>query len=86
MRASSDCGSPTTRSCRRSGSRPLRRELGDGFIAVEIDSSPGNPWNIPKRAHSVLTNDFVDDPGHPTRDALDQVIAFFSERLRAEPE
>jgi dienelactone hydrolase len=64
----------------------LRRELGDGFIAVEIDSSPGNPWNIPKRAHSVLTNDFVDDPGHPTRDALDRVIAFFSERLRAAPE
>ena len=61
----------------------LRRELGDGFIAVEIDSSPGNPWNIPKRAHSVLTNDFVDEPGHPTRDALDQVLAFFSERLRA---
>jgi dienelactone hydrolase len=63
----------------------LRRELGDGFIAVEIDSSPGNRWNIPKRAHSVLTNDFVDEPGHPTRDALDRVIAFFSERLRPEP-
>ena len=42
--------------------------------------------DIPKRAHSVLTNDFVDDPGHPTRDALDQVITFFSERLRPEPE
>jgi dienelactone hydrolase len=59
----------------------LRRELGDGFIAVEIDSSPGNAWNIPKRAHSVLTNDFVDEPGHPTREALDRVVAFFSERL-----
>jgi dienelactone hydrolase len=59
----------------------LRRELGDGFIAVEIDSSPGNAWNIPRRAHSVLTNDFVDEPGHPTREALDRVIAFFSDRL-----
>ena len=30
----------------------LRRELGDGFIGVEIDSSEGNPWGIPK--HGAL--------------------------------
>jgi dienelactone hydrolase len=59
----------------------LRRELGDAFMAVEIDSSPGNPWGIKRIAHSVLTNDFVDEPGHPTRLALDRVLAFFSERL-----
>jgi len=59
----------------------LRSELGDGFIAVEIDSSPGNPYGIKRIAHSVLTNDFVDEPGHPTRDALDQVLAFFADRL-----
>lgn len=59
----------------------LRRELGDGFVGVEIDSSPGNPWGISKRAHSVLTNDLVDEPGHPTRDALDQVLGLFRERL-----
>jgi dienelactone hydrolase len=61
----------------------LRRELGDGFVAVEIDSSPGNPWGIKKAAHSVLTVDLVDEPGHPTRDALNQVLAFFAERLAA---
>jgi dienelactone hydrolase len=60
----------------------LHRELGDGFIAVEIDSSPGNEWGIKRIAHSVLTNDFVDAPGHPTRAALDQVLEFFSERLK----
>ena len=60
----------------------LRDELGDKFIAVEIDSSPGNPHGIRKAAHSVLTEDLVDEPGHPTRDALDQVLAFFGERLR----
>ena len=27
----------------------LRRELGDGFIGVEIDSSEGNEWGIGKR-------------------------------------
>ena len=60
----------------------LRRELGDAFIAVEIDSSRGNPHGIPRAAHSVLTLHLVDEPGHPTRDALDRVLAFFDERLR----
>lgn len=63
----------------------LRRELGDAFIAVEIDSSKGNAHGIPRAAHSVLTEHFVDEPGHPTRDALDQVLAFFTERLTAAP-
>jgi dienelactone hydrolase len=59
----------------------LRRELGDRFIGVEIDSSEGNPHGIPKTAHSVLTEHLVDEPGHPTHDALNQVISFFKERL-----
>ena len=59
----------------------LRRELGDAFIAVEIDSSRGNPHGIKKSAHSVLTLDLVDEPGHPTRDALERVLAFLQERL-----
>jgi dienelactone hydrolase len=60
----------------------LRRELGDAFIAVEIDSSKGNPHGISRFAHSVLTEHFVDEPGHPTRAALDRVLTFFDERLR----
>jgi dienelactone hydrolase len=59
----------------------LRRELGDKFIAVEIDSSKGNPHGIKRSAHSVLTLDLVDEPGHPTRAALDQVLEFFRDRL-----
>jgi len=59
----------------------LRRELGDAFLAVEIDSSEGNPDGIPQSAHSVLTEDLVDAPGHPTRLALDRVLAFYRERL-----
>jgi dienelactone hydrolase len=67
---------------RRERFETLRRELGDGFIAVEIDSGPGNPHGIKRSAHSVLTLDLVDEPGHPTRTALDQVLAFLAERLR----
>lgn len=59
----------------------LRRELGSGFEAIEIDSSPGNPHGIPRTAHSVVTNDLVDEEGHPTRLALDRVLTFFAERL-----
>lgn len=62
--------------------RRLREELGDRFIAVEIDSGPGNPHGIPRNAHSVLTRHLVDEPGHPTRAALDQVIDFYRARLR----
>ena len=59
----------------------LRRELGEGFVAVEIDSSEGNPHGIPKTAHSVLTEHLVDEPGHPTPDALQQVLDLVRERL-----
>jgi dienelactone hydrolase len=59
----------------------LRQVLGDAFVAVELDSSPGNPHGHKKTAHSVLTEDLDDRPGTPTRAALDQVLAFFSERL-----
>ena len=75
------CASPRTWPCPAERFETLRRELGDGFIGVEIDSSEGNPWGIPKRAHSVLTGDLVDEPGHPTREALDQVLEFFRSRL-----
>jgi dienelactone hydrolase len=59
----------------------LRAELGAGFEAIEIDSSPGNPHGIRRNAHSVVTNDLVDREGHPTRRALDRVLSFFKERL-----
>jgi dienelactone hydrolase len=60
----------------------LRDHLGDAFVAVEVDSSKGNLHGIKRSAHSVLTRDLVDEPGHPTRDALDRVLAFFEQRLR----
>jgi dienelactone hydrolase len=59
----------------------LRRELGTAFEGIEIDSSKGNPHGIPARAHSVLTTEFRDQAGHPTREALDRVLALFRERL-----
>ena len=62
----------------------LRRELGDGFIAVELDSSAGNPHGHPKNAHSVLTEHLDDRQGTPTRAALDQVLDFFRRAVGAD--
>ncbi len=59
----------------------LREILGDRFVAVEIDSSAGNPHGIARSAHSVLTEHLVDEPGHPTRDALDQVLGLLRRQL-----
>lgn len=59
----------------------LRDELGESFISVEIDSSPGNEWGYRKAAHSVLTEDYIDTPGSPTRQAMDDVIEFCTSRL-----
>jgi dienelactone hydrolase len=59
----------------------LREELGDRFEGIEIDSKRGNAHGIKMMAHSVVTNDLVNEAGHPTRVALDRVLAFFKERL-----
>jgi len=59
----------------------LKDELGDGFEAIEIDSSPLNKHHIPVYAHSVLTKDLVDKAGHPTQQALHRTLAFFHEQL-----
>jgi dienelactone hydrolase len=59
----------------------LRHELGDHFVAVEIDSSKGNPEGYRSAAHSVLTEDLKDEAGSATRAALDQVLELFSSKL-----
>jgi dienelactone hydrolase len=58
----------------------LRRELGDAFIAVELEDDCANPDGVMK-PHSVLTEHLVDEPGEPTRAALDQVLDLFRARL-----
>lgn len=69
--------------CTRERFDTLRRELGPGFEAIEIDSGPGNPHGIKRLAHSVVTEDLVDEAGHPTHAALERVLELFRTRLRA---
>jgi dienelactone hydrolase len=79
LRFSGDSKSPADRFTR------LRETLGDKFIGVEIDSSVGNPWGYKKSAHSVLTEDYSDDPTSPTRRALEGVLEFLTSRLEVGP-
>lgn len=76
LRFTADRGCPADRFA------TLRRELGDAFEGIEIDSSTGNPYGIRTSAHAVLTVELVDTPGHPTRVALDRVMEFLRRRLQ----
>ncbi|GAA4481750.1 dienelactone hydrolase family protein [Rhodococcus olei] len=63
----------------------LRRELGDAFVAVELDDADANPDAL-LPPHSVVTEHLIDEPGQPTRQALDGVLEHFRRRLLpAEP-
>jgi hypothetical protein len=63
----------------------LREQLGEAFVAVELPDASANP-DAPKGftgPHSVLTEHLVDEPGEPTRQALDQVLDLFRRTLLA---
>jgi dienelactone hydrolase len=60
--------------------RFLREQLGDAFVAIELEDEDANP-DAAMKPHSVLTEHLVDAPGQPTRDALDRVLDLFRTRL-----
>lgn len=59
----------------------LKARLGDAFEVIELDSAPGNPTGFGKRAHSVLTAELREQPGHPALAARERVVEFLRERL-----
>ncbi|MFE6360234.1 dienelactone hydrolase family protein [Streptomyces sp. NPDC057806] len=63
----------------------LREELGEAFVAIELDDGAANPEGL-LPPHSVLTEHLIDEPGQPTRQALDQVLDHFRTRLLALPD
>ncbi len=58
----------------------FERCLGDRFVPTVLpDEAAGPGWtDFP---HSVVTTNLVDEEGHPTIQARDDIIAFFRERL-----
>jgi dienelactone hydrolase len=59
----------------------LRSRLGEAFEVIELDASPGNAAGFPSAAHSVLTREVRDTPGHPTLVARTRVTEFLRDRL-----
>ncbi len=58
----------------------LREKLGDSFIAIELPNDVANrDADVPP--HSMLTEHVVDEPGHPTRQAVDDVLDHFKRKL-----
>jgi hypothetical protein len=70
--------------CRHERFETLRRELGPAFLGSELKDAYGNPEGRKahgKPPHSVFTVDLIDAQGEPTRQAVDEVIAFIREKL-----
>ena len=66
--------------CRVERFDAYQRLLGDRFIRIEI-VSPDPGQHVSAAAHSVLTNELSDDPGHPTWAAFERVVAFLHTNL-----
>ena len=64
--------------CRSARFDAIARAFNDDRERVELVTLPG-------RGHAVLTAHFVDRAGHPTRAALDRVLAHLNARLRQNP-
>jgi dienelactone hydrolase len=79
LRFSEDAG------CRRGRFDTLRQRLGDAFEVIELDSAPGNPGGFSRRAHSVITAEVREQPGHPAAEARERVVQFLTARLRPQP-
>ncbi|SHK96457.1 dienelactone hydrolase family protein [Actinacidiphila paucisporea] len=65
----------------RSRFATLRRSLGDAFEVIELDSAKGNAGGFKSSAHSVLTTEVRETPGHPALAARERVVEFLRERL-----
>lgn len=75
LRFSGDGTSPAARFA------TLKSRLGDAFEVIELNSSPGNPAGFTKDAHSVLTSEVREIPGHPALVARQRMVDFLRARL-----
>ncbi|MEO6943561.1 MAG: dienelactone hydrolase family protein [Lacisediminihabitans sp.] len=75
LRFSEDASSPRARF------DTLKSRLGDAFEIIQLDSTPGNPDGFTKSAHSVLTTEIREIPGHSALVARARVVEFLRDRL-----
>ena len=72
------------RFCQAERFAAYQEALGDRFVGRVLPDDSANPDGRKRMPpHSVVTLHLVDREGEPTRAALDEILAFFAERLRA---
>jgi len=70
--------------CRAERFAAYQEALGDRFVARVLPDSAANPEGLARMTpHSVVTLHLIDQEGEPTRQALDEILAFFRTRLQA---
>lgn len=62
--------------CKAEKFAALDRTFNDDKQRIELNTLPG-------KGHSVLTLDFVDEDGHPTKEAFDNIVGYFRKQLAA---
>jgi dienelactone hydrolase len=67
--------------CRAERFAAYQGALGDRFVGRVLPDSAANPNALMKTPHSVVTAHLIDRDGEPTRQALDEIIGFFEQRL-----
>ena len=67
--------------CRAARFAAYQQALGDRFQARVLPDSAANPDAPMKNPHSVVTLHLIDEQNQPTRQAVDEIIAFFRTRL-----
>lgn len=66
--------------CKAARFEAYQAALGDRFIGKTLPDSAAKP-GTPNPPHSVVTMHLIDEQGQPTRDALDEILAFYRQRL-----
>jgi dienelactone hydrolase len=67
--------------CRAQRFAAYQDALGDRFQARVLPDSAANPDAPIKNPHSVVTVNLIDEENQPTRQAVEEIIAFFRMRL-----
>ena len=68
--------------CRAARFAAYQQALGDRFQARVLPNSAANPDAPMKNPHSVVTLHLIDEQNQPTRRAVDEIIGFFTTRLK----
>jgi hypothetical protein len=67
--------------CRAERFAAYQQALGDRFVGRVLPDSAANPDAMMNNPHSVVTAHLIDREGEPTRQALDEILGFFRQRL-----